>query len=124
MGLHLLLLPALAALLLVACQKPEPDARARQFAAHAAPADATLAQVYQRSCQACHAQATSTAPLVGYAPHWEARLNQGMPTLLAHVRQGLGAMPPMGFCADCSDTTLVSLINFMSTPQPAAVTPP
>ena len=117
------------ALQLTACQRtpaaaPAPDVAARQRAALAQPADPALAAVYQRSCQTCHAQVASQAPLVGFAPHWETRRSQGMPTLLAHVRQGLGAMPPLGFCADCNDATFTDLIAFLSTPLPAAAPPP
>lgn len=126
--LHFSMTVALA-LPLTACQRApaavaEPDAAARQRAALAQPADPALAAVYQRSCQTCHAQVASQAPLVGFAPHWETRRSQGMPTLLTHVRQGMGAMPPLGFCADCSDATFTDLIAFLSTPLPAAAPPP
>lgn len=104
--------------LLTACQQAPagPSAADRRHAEDARPASAALAQTYERSCQTCHSQVASGAPLVGFAPHWQARLAQGMPTLLRHVREGLGGMPARGYCNDCGDAEFAALIVFMSTP--------
>lgn len=114
-GLALSVLP-----LLVACQQAPaaPSLVDRQHAESARPASAVLAQTYERSCLACHSQVASGAPLVGFAPHWQARLDQGMPTLLRHVREGLRGMPARGYCNDCGDAEFTALIAFMSTPLP------
>lgn len=80
------------------------------------PADVALAAKYERSCLSCHG-VRGSAPLTGFAPHWTPRLAQGMPTLLAHTREGLRGMPAMGLCHDCSDDELRALITFMSTGQ-------
>lgn len=102
-----------ALLLLAACsaEAPPPD-RARLEALR--PADARLAAQYERSCLLCHARPESGAPLTGHAAAWAPRLARGMDALLASSRQGLGAMPAMGLCADCSDADLRALIEFMS----------
>ena len=38
-----------------------------------------------------------------------------MDALLASVKNGLGAMPPTGLCADCTDKEYKELITYMST---------
>lgn len=106
-----------AATLLAACGRAPaaPDAAATARALNAQPADPALGAVYERSCRTCHSQTAAQAPLVGYAPHWAPRLVQGMPTLVAHVRDGFNDMPARGYCNDCSDATYAALIAFMST---------
>jgi len=113
------LLPwALVLPLLAACgegaQQPPDISRIEQLR----PAEARLAGLYERSCLLCHARAGSGAPLSGDAAAWQPRLAKGMDTLLANARHGLGAMPAMGLCADCSEADLQALITFMSTRQP------
>ena len=92
----------------------EPDAKAKAVARDAVPSDPALAAVYERSCRTCHSHEEAKAPLTGFAPHWSGRLSQGMPTLLAHVRDGFNGMPARGYCNDCTDATYEALIRFMS----------
>lgn len=103
----------------VACS-PEsalPDAQAIARAQQMVPTDTTIAALYERSCRTCHSQVEAKAPLTGFAPQWRARLAQGMPVLLAHVRDGYLGMPARGYCNDCSDKDYEALIGFMSTHQ-------
>ncbi len=76
------------------------------------PRDPQLAAKYERSCLLCHG-VRSGAPLVGFEPAWKPRVAQGEGVLLAHVRDGLNAMPAMGLCTDCSDAELRQLIDFV-----------
>jgi cytochrome c5 len=71
---------------------------------------------YQSSCFACHFSGAAGAPKTGDAAAWEPRLEKGMETLIASVRNGLGAMPPTGLCATCTDEQYQALIEFMATP--------
>ena len=71
---------------------------------------------YQRSCFACHSTGTANAPMTGDAEAWKPRLEKGMDTLLASIKNGMGAMPPTGLCAECTDEELVALIEYMATP--------
>lgn len=108
-----------ALLVLSACSPgtlpaPTPDEVARAEAMR--PADAALAERYERSCRVCHV-VPGGAPLAGHGPSWQARLAQGDTMLLAHVRDGFNAMPPRGLCNDCSDDELRRLIAFMGQPQ-------
>lgn len=93
---------------------PPPDATAIAKASELQPSDPALAAIYERSCRTCHSHVEAKAPLAGYAPHWKPRLQQGMPVLLAHVRDGFQGMPARGYCNDCSDSDYEALIHFMA----------
>ena len=84
-------------------------------AANVASADPNM-EKYNKSCAVCHAQGVAGAPMTGNAEAWAPRLEKGMDALLASVKNGLNAMPPMGMCFDCSDEEYVELIKYMSTP--------
>ncbi|QZI73672.1 c-type cytochrome [Pseudomonas protegens] len=101
-------------LLLSACGEAEPPAAVRLDAARQGPADPALAQVYASSCQLCHANPASGAPLAGDAKAWAPRLAQGADTLLDHSINGYQGMPPMGLCMQCSEAQFLALISFMS----------
>ena len=71
---------------------------------------------YNKSCAVCHSAGVAGAPKTGDAQAWEPRMAKGMDALLASVKNGLNAMPPMGMCFDCSDEEYKELIKYMSTP--------
>ena len=71
---------------------------------------------YQSSCFACHFSGAAGAPKTGDAEAWAPRLEKGMEALIAAVRNGMGAMPPTGLCASCTDEEYQALIEFMATP--------
>ncbi len=71
---------------------------------------------YNKSCAVCHAQGVAGAPMTGNAEAWAPRLEKGMDALLASVKNGLNAMPPMGMCFDCSDDEYKALIEYMAKP--------
>lgn len=110
----------LAAALILGCgEAPAPASATDRLstelqASQRLPADPQLAALYQRSCQACHAVAATGAPLTGDDSAWAPRLAQGMDTLLNHVVDGFGGMPPLGLCMDCSAEEFAALISFMS----------
>lgn len=103
-----------ALLCLGACQDGKPQSADLQKAETLRPADARLAEKYERSCLGCHGAAASQAPLTAFAAAWAPRLRQGMPVLLAHARDGFKTMPAMGYCNDCGDEELRRLIVFMA----------
>ena len=110
----------LTLLFMCACSPtPEPPTPEQVSAAESArPTDPELSKIYQRSCISCHTVPASTAPLVGFEAAWKPRLQQGMPTLVQHAKNGYKAMPPKGLCSDCSDLDLQKLIEFMAAPRP------
>lgn len=69
---------------------------------------------YNKSCVVCHDQGVAGAPKTGDAAAWAPRLEKGMDALMASVKNGLNAMPPMGMCFDCSDEEYMELIQYMS----------
>jgi cytochrome c5 len=83
------------------------------------PLDARKASVYERACMACHEAPGSGAPLRGDHAAWAARRANGPSALVASVRQGKGAMPPMGWCPECTDEDFAMLINHLASPAPA-----
>ena len=70
-------------------------------------------QVYDKFCTACHTSGVMGAPKMNNASDWEARLDQGMETVLKHAVEGYNAMPPMGTCSDCSEDEIQAAIDYM-----------
>ena len=82
-------------------------------AALAAGADEGL-QIYERTCQVCHAAGVNGAPRPHVPADWEYRLDYGVEDLYLNVIEGLGAkMPPRGACAQCSDAQLQAAVDYM-----------
>lgn len=117
---------AAVAVLLAACGAPDvPPAAAPPAAeldeatserldiALAALTPDTTAGQWARSCGLCHANGNGGAPLVGDEAAWRPRLAAGEATLLKHTLEGLGAMPPLGYCMDCTEADFRALIQFM-----------
>lgn len=79
------------------------------------PAGPALAAIYERSCVSCHALVDAQAPLAGHRAAWAPRVaEKGLDGLVMSVRHGVGAMPPSGLCADCTDAEYRALITFMA----------
>jgi cytochrome c5 len=78
------------------------------------PADAHVAQLYEHSCKACHAQPGSGAPLVHDHEQWDRRWEKGEDVLLSHVVLGFKGMPAGGQCAVCTPKDYQAIIRFMA----------
>lgn len=74
---------------------------------------ADIEDKYKNSCVFCHASGAAGAPKTGDQAAWAPRLEKGMDELVASTRNGMGAMPPMGMCNDCTDDDFKALIEFM-----------
>ena len=72
---------------------------------------------FARSCAFCHATGNAGAPLVGDEGAWRARAAGGEDQLLRHTLEGLGAMPPLGYCMDCTEADFRALIRFLLPPS-------
>jgi cytochrome c5 len=70
---------------------------------------------FAASCAMCHNYGAAGAPKTGDAAAWAPRLEKGMEALISSVRNGLGAMPPTGMCADCTDEEYTAMSTYMST---------
>lgn len=71
-------------------------------------------QQYRNYCSGCHAVGALDAPKTGDQQVWQSRLAKGELVLLNNTRTGLGYMPSMGGCNQCSDDDLLAIIGFMA----------
>ncbi|MFT5592969.1 MAG: cytochrome c5 [Oceanicoccus sp.] len=99
---------------LSACEQGPSDAQLLANAQILQPVDASLNEVYQRSCRNCHILQSTKAPLTGDVYAWEVRLDKGREVLLDNVISGFGGMPPFGLCMDCNAEQFNALIDFMA----------
>ncbi len=100
--------------LLTACAGGESSGISETQSKALVPADAELADIYNRSCRSCHTLAATGSPLTGDAAAWDERMNKGMDVLLDNVINGFGGMPPLGLCMDCDVDQFEALILFMA----------
>ncbi len=67
------------------------------------------------NCVQCHAiDRKIGAPLLGDKEAWSAIAAQGEDAILENVIKGKGSMPPMGYCASCSEADFRAMIQFMA----------
>lgn len=71
------------------------------------------ADVYTKACVACHSVGVLNAPKLNDAADWAPRLEKGFDTVWQNAIKGIGGMPPMGTCADCSDDEIKAAIEHM-----------
>jgi len=74
----------------------------------------SAADIYKKTCMACHAAGVAGAPKVGDQAAWDARMAKGIDTLLGSVNKGMGAMPPKGGDASLTDDDIKATIKFMA----------
>ena len=70
-------------------------------------------EVYAAACTTCHAIALAGAPRFGDRLSWGERANEDLDKLVETVTNGLGGMPPMGMCMDCSQEELTDAVQYM-----------
>ncbi len=70
------------------------------------------AALYKSVCFACHAAGVAGAPKFGDKAAWAPHIAKGIPTLLASVKNGKGAMPARGGSA-ASDADLLAAVEYM-----------
>lgn len=68
---------------------------------------------FARSCAFCHATGNAGAPLLGDEAAWRDRAAGGEERMLRHTLEGLGAMPPLGYCMDCTEADFRALIRYL-----------
>ena len=114
-----LFFPIVIALALAACgeesapgKKSAPQMEAKVVAAQELSPE--LRTIYQTSCQVCHDNAGTGAPVSGVAEDWTARVELGMDPMLENVMNGYQGMPAMGGCFHCTEEDFRLLIGFMT----------
>ncbi len=70
-------------------------------------------EIYEAACTTCHAIGLAGAPLFGNKVIWGERANKDLAVLVETVTNGLGGMPPMGMCMDCSQEELTNSVQYM-----------
>ena len=70
-------------------------------------------EIYDAACTTCHAIGLAGAPLFGNKVIWGERANKDLAVLVETVTNGLGGMPPMGMCMDCSQEELTNSVQYM-----------
>lgn len=74
----------------------------------------TGAEIYAAACTACHAAGVLGAPKTKDAADWQPRLDEkGYDQVWKNAIDGIGAMPAMGACSDCTDEDIKSAIDYM-----------
>jgi len=86
------------------------------FPFSSAATDDYTVELYDIYCTACHAVKASGAPQA-FTDDWRARLNKGIDTLVNDAINGIGNMPPMGTCVECSADDLKNIIHYMAQEQ-------
>jgi len=75
------------------------------------------AQIFDKTCFACHANGIGGAPKVGDKSAWSARLVQDKAILYKHALEGFqgksGFMPPKGGCMDCTEEQIKAAVEFL-----------
>ncbi len=84
--------------------------------AHADPApDAQrVGALFAANCAQCHVRPETKAPQVGVAAEWAQRVKQGEAALMRHVVEGVGGMPPLGYCSACTEDELRALTRMLA----------
>jgi cytochrome c5 len=70
--------------------------------------------LYVSHCARCHEVGAANAPKRGDTQAWEKRLRKGEDALIASIKKGVVAMPPMGDCQECTDEDLKALIAHLA----------
>jgi len=70
-------------------------------------------EIYSAACASCHDSGAAGAPVTGVANDWIDRREQGMDTLYANAIDGIGGMPAMGLCRDCSEEEIRITVDYM-----------
>jgi len=79
----------------------------------AQPTERQLA-LFTTNCAQCHAVPATGAPLMGRPADWQAAVAQGEDAMLVNVVQGIGGMPPLGYCSACTEADLRVLIRLLA----------
>jgi cytochrome c5 len=70
--------------------------------------------IYNGACSACHAVGLIGAPKTQVAADWQPRLaKKGYDKVWQNAIVGIGSMPAMGACSDCTNDDIKAAIDYM-----------
>lgn len=70
--------------------------------------------IYASACTVCHAIGVLGAPKTQVAAEWQPRLDdKGYDQVWKNAVNGIGAMPAMGTCGDCTEDDIKAAIDYM-----------
>jgi cytochrome c5 len=69
--------------------------------------------IYAKACVACHSVGVLNAPKFQNVADWSPRMEKGFDAVWKNAINGIGAMPPMGTCGDCSNDEIKAAIEHM-----------
>lgn len=70
-------------------------------------------EIYSAACASCHDSGAAGAPVTGVAGDWADRREKGVDTLYANAIDGIGGMPAMGLCTDCSEEEIQLTVDYI-----------
>nr|WP_272210244.1 c-type cytochrome [Marinicella sp. W31]MDC2876109.1 c-type cytochrome [Marinicella sp. W31] len=81
--------------------------------------------VYGHHCAACHAPHVImvASPKLHDERAWSQRLEKGFNAVLSNALNGIGAMPEMGGCSECSEAEIEAALRYMAAPALSATDP-
>nr|WP_241664587.1 c-type cytochrome [Ningiella ruwaisensis] len=83
-------------------------------ASAAAAGPRTGKEIYDAACVACHTTGVLNAPKLQVAADWQPRLDEkGFDQVWKNAVNGIGAMPAMGTCGDCTEEDIKTAIEYM-----------
>jgi cytochrome c5 len=82
--------------------------------AAAEPAPERIGALFAANCAQCHLRVETTAPLAGAAPQWAERVKKGEAVLMRNLVEGIGMMPPLGYCSACTEDDLRALTRMLA----------
>lgn len=76
--------------------------------------DEYIVELYDTYCQACHTAQGSEAPRAFDNSIWSNRLQRGLDVVVSSAIEGVGNMPAMGSCMECTYEDMEDLVRYMS----------
>lgn len=95
------------------CLEGQPCANAAPVVAAASGESKSGEEIYESVCKTCHSVGVAGAPKFGNADDWAPYVAKGIETLTKNAITGIGAMPPKGTCASCSDDDISNTVVYM-----------
>ena len=96
------------------CMAGDECAGAAAVADEAAGGAREPSDIYNGTCATCHNAGVAGAPVLGNADQWASLVDErGIDGIYANAINGIGGMPAMGLCMDCSEDDIRATVDYM-----------